>query len=247
MDPPMFPAFLKYLNLQKPIHSKIMKALQFVYFVAITFFTPLPLDLSFKVIAAEQPTGRIPSSIESEQPTVSPPKKNTAEPTIGLLFESKSLPGGTDSEDTIYLIGTNYVGECSAIDQPEGVARFFSKKTKPADGVRVIVRNITFGFAGNQKPHTDREYYNGDVSEGFLVKFGTSHSGRYLAVQLGDNKFDYVIKNGDEIIENGEFSIKIDKKVSTVERNAFLYSEPYYTTDSEGRSILNSRTEKRCR
>jgi internalin A len=144
---------------------------------------------------------------------------------IGLLFKDKNLPASGEAQDTIFLVGTNFVGRCAALDVPEGDAKFFSKTTKPADNLRVIIRNITFGFSGNEKPYSDREYYNGDLSEGFNVRFGDSHSGRHVAVKTGENQFEYIIKNRDAVVEQGEFSINFDTKMSTVQRDGYEYKE----------------------
>jgi hypothetical protein len=140
---------------------------------------------------------------------------------IGLLFQGKNLPDSNEAQDTIFLVGTKFVGRCPAFDAYEGDAKFFSKITKPADNLRAIVRNISFGFSGNEKPYTDREYYNGDLSQGFNVRFGDSHSNRYLAVKSGENKFEYIIKNRDTVINTGEFLINFDTKLSTVQRDGY--------------------------
>jgi internalin A len=140
---------------------------------------------------------------------------------IGLLFQGKNLPASDEAQDTIFLVGTNFVGRCPAFDAYEGDAKFFSRTMKPADNLRVIIRNITFGFSGNEKPYTDREYYSGDLSEGFNVRFGDSNSNRYLAVKSGENKFEYIIKNRDTVIDTGEFLINFDKKFSTVQRDGY--------------------------
>ncbi len=168
---------------------------------------------------------------------------------IGLLFKSKNLPGSSEAQDTIFLVGTNFVGRCAALDVPEGDARFFSKITKPADNLRVIIRNINFGFSGNEKPYTDREYYNGDLSEGFNVRFGDSNSNRYLAVQSGENKFEYIIKNGDTVVDTGEFSINFDTKISTVQRDGYETTENtcvLYNKDYSCQQYVPVRTHK-CR
>ncbi len=56
-----------------------------------------------------------------------------------------------------------------------GEATFMSSSTPPAPGLRVIVHNITADMQGNPSPYTDREYDQGIRSEGFQVRFGTSH------------------------------------------------------------------------
>lgn len=143
----------------------------------------------------------------------------------GMLFERKSIPTSGDPSNTMFLIGTEYVGQCPGKSEIESSARFFSRINKPAARSRVFVRNITFGFAGSVKPYTNREYFSGDLSEGFLVKFGDAHNDRYLAVKPGENKFDYIIKQNDIFVSSGEFSVTIDEKISTVKRDAVLAYE----------------------
>jgi internalin A len=152
-------------------------------------------------------------------------KESLAERKVGLLFENKNIPASDEAQNTIFLVGTNFVGRCAALDAPEGDAKFFSKTKKPADNLRVIIRNISFGFSGDEKPYTDREYYSGDLSEGFNVRFGDSHSGRHVAVKTGENQFEYTIKNRDAVVEKGEFSINFDTKLSTVQRDGYEISE----------------------
>jgi hypothetical protein len=160
---------------------------------------------------------------------------------VGLLFEPKNMPTVTNSSNTVVLIGKNYVGQCTGRADPEGTAWFFSKINKPTTNLRVIVRNITFGFAGAEKPHTNREYYSGDISEGFLVKFGNSHHGKYLAVRPGRNQFDYIIRNGEKFIASGQFSLTIGQEMLTVERNAVPVLETTCLSH-EGDKCTNSIT-----
>jgi hypothetical protein len=109
------------------------------------------------------------------------------------------------------------------------------------------VRNITFGFAGDIRPNTDREYYNGDISEGFLIKYGDHHSGRHLAVQPGTNEFDYVIKSGQNILESGKFSVKFDRKITTEHRNSIPVLESYCAYYHLGQCVSRTRTVFHCR
>ncbi len=166
---------------------------------------------------------------------------------IGLLFQGKNLPNSSDPQDTIFLVGTNFVGRCAAFDAYEGDAKFFSKNMKPADNLRVIIRNITFGFSGNEKPYTDREYYNGDLSEGFNVRFGDSNSNRYLAVKSGENKFEYIIKDRDTVINTGEFSINFDTRLKTIRRDGYPVTELKCLRYSDGKCTLEiPQTTYRC-
>jgi hypothetical protein len=211
-----------------------MKALQLFVSISIATISLLPFYSSLKAAAAENPI----ISTQREQPE---------EQKIGLLFEARNRANAGDPDNTAFLIEKRYSGQCSGSDAPEGAARFFSKTRKPAPGLRVIVRNITFGFSGDQKPHTDREYFHGDISEGFLVKFGDYHNGQYLAVQPGTNQFDYVIKSGQIVLESGKFSMNIAKKIITEQRDAYPTSESYCDHYYQGRCVYHYRTVYRCR
>ena len=94
-------------------------------------------------------------------------------------------------------------------------ATFISSNTPPAPGLRVAIRNVTPGIDQNPSPHTDREYHKPPTSEGFKVSLGTIHSGRFLAVQPGENHFSYEIKRGKTIIESGTFTARIDHQTQS--------------------------------
>lgn len=191
--------------------------------------TCLTLLVSSSWISLAQPiaTATKPSLASSNQKKIAPlaPRREielsggSRTPDIGLLFEERNTTATTNSRNMAVLIGTNYVGQCPGHSDPEGKAWFFSKINKPGANLRVIIRNITFGFSGYEKPYTNREYYSGDISEGFLVKFGSGHSDRHLAVRSGRNQFDYIIRNGEKFIASGQFSVNIGKEILTVERN----------------------------
>ncbi len=211
----------------------MMKALQFVTSIAIASVALQP----FSGLQAAEPT------ITPQPIQVTPP---VADPQIGLLFDPRNRPDPGDPPNLAYLVEKKYTGQCSGRSEPEAVAKFYSKTRKPAPGLRVIVRNLTFGFAGDTRPNTDREYYNGDISEGFLIKYGDHHSGRYLAVQPGNNEFDYVIKSGQNILESGKFSVKFDRKITTEYRHSTPVVESYCAYYHRGRCIYQTRTIFNC-
>lgn len=136
-------------------------------------------------------------------------------PLVGFLFDGRSA--GDSRQAPVSLVGIRFTGECPGELLPSTRARFFSKSTRPAPELRAVVRNTTFGFAGEQKPFTDREYFNGDVSEGFEMQFGDRHQGKFLAVRPGENQFEYEIKRGNQSIETGKFSATFDSQ--TIEQN----------------------------
>ncbi len=141
-------------------------------------------------------------------------------PLVGFLFDGRSK--GDSRQTTISLVGIQFTGECPGELSASTKARFFSKSTRPAPQLRAIVKNVTFGFAGNQKPFTDREYFNGDVSESFKMQFSDQHQGKFLAVQPGENQFEYEIKRGQQAIESGKFSATFEEKTVEQERNTTL-------------------------
>jgi hypothetical protein len=207
-----------------------MKSLQFFTSIAITLVSLLPV--SSRPATAAEPTA-----------PVTPP---AADRQIGLLFDPKNRPEPGDPDNLAYLVERKYTGQCSGNSEPEAVAHFFSKTRKPSSGLRVIVRNTTFGFGGDTRPNTDREYYSGDISEGFLVKYGNHHSNRYLAVQPGNNEFDYVIKSGQSILESGKFSVKVDRKIITEYRHSTASVESYCAYYHRGHCIYQTRTVYNC-
>ncbi|HTL89091.1 MAG TPA: hypothetical protein VL134_06805 [Leptolyngbya sp.] len=141
-------------------------------------------------------------------------------PLVGLLFDGRSR--GDSRQTMVSLVGIQFTGECPGEQSASAKARFFSKSTRPAPELRAIVKNVTFGFAGDQKPYTDREYFSGDVSEPFVIRFGDRHQGRFLAVQPGENQFEYEIKRGQQSIESGQFAATFVERTIEQERNTSL-------------------------
>jgi hypothetical protein len=88
-------------------------------------------------------------------------------------------------------------------------ARFLSKEVAPAPGLRVVIRNTTTGIDQQSSPYTDREYTQSDRSEPIVVKQGTSHNSRYLAVVPGVNTFTYQVRQGSKVVESGVFTATI--------------------------------------
>ncbi|MCU0551513.1 MAG: hypothetical protein MUC48_19390 [Leptolyngbya sp. Prado105] len=139
-------------------------------------------------------------------------------PVVGFLFSGRGVSDATQS--AVSLVGIRYIGECPGELPPSVRGRFFSQTTRPAPELRAVIRNTTFGFAGEAKPFTDREYFSGDVSESFNVRFGDQHTGRFLAVQPGENQFEYEIRRGQQVLESGKFSAKFDEKTIEQPREA---------------------------
>ncbi|WNZ46190.1 hypothetical protein Q2T42_00215 [Leptolyngbya boryana CZ1] len=136
-------------------------------------------------------------------------------PMVGFLFSGRSV--GNTGQATVPLVGIRYTGECPGEQVASARSRFYSKTTRPAPELRAVIRNVTFGFPGETKPFTDREYFNGDVSEDFDIRFGDEHKGRFLAVRPGENQFEYEIKRGNQVLESGGFTASFEER--TIEQN----------------------------
>ncbi|GAP97258.1 hypothetical protein [Leptolyngbya sp. NIES-2104] len=161
-------------------------------------------------------------------------------PLVGFLFDGRSA--GDSRQAAVSLVGIRFTGECPGELSPSTSARFFSKSTQPAPELRAVVRNVTFGFAGEQKPFTDREYFNGDVSEGFVIRFGDRHEGKFLAVRPGENQFEYEIRRGKQSIETGKFSATFDSRTFEQERDARLvWRETKYCVRYEKKRCVKER------
>jgi hypothetical protein len=98
------------------------------------------------------------------------------------------------------------------VGRSETRAWFISKKTPPAPGLRVVIRNASQAQQVTQMPYTDREYNQVPQSEGFEVVLQDGHDGRFLAVNSGSNNFTYEIKRGDQIVESGQFSVTFSQQ-----------------------------------
>lgn len=154
-------------------------------------------------------------------------------PEIGLNFkQSQELNVGAV---TTVSVSTTYQGDSGSCHGPfyfsnfqtytntdteeaSEHATFISSNMPPAPGLRVVIRNVTPRIDQNPSPYTDREYNKAPTSEGFKVSLGTIHSGRFLAVQPGENHFSYEIKRGKTIIESGTFTARIDHKTQSRQR-----------------------------
>ena len=139
-------------------------------------------------------------------------------PQIGLQFQqSQAFNMGevTEYKDSGGCHSQSYSREKTA-----GKATFISSNMPPAPGLRVAIRNVTPRIDQNPSPYTDREYDKPPTSEGFKVSLSTIHSGRYLAVQPGENHFSYEIKRGNTIIESGTFTARIDHKTQNIVRGS---------------------------
>jgi hypothetical protein len=177
---------------------------------------PIALSVAQAQVSQPAPVNRPPAEAIEPQPTLPEVKSD-----IGIEFE------GFRELNTARVIATEFVGECPGNAIRPLNARFISSTTPPAPGLRVVVRNITRGMGGDIAPYTDREYNDGQRSEGFIVLPSTRHNGRYLAVLEGINDFEYQIKRNGAIIESGTFSVEIEQRTRTIARDAQIVYEEY--------------------
>lgn len=131
----------------------------------------------------------------------------------------------------------NYTGDCpgSWYNNWENVS-FRSESVLPAQFQRVRITNIETGG------YTDREYDERRArSESFSMRWLSSHSGRFLAVQIGSNTLDYVISSRQSgVIETGRFTIEVEKQ-EKVEERGFSSIEQLKYCDGE-REMTSGKT-----
>ena len=142
-------------------------------------------------------------------------------PQIGFRFkQSQEFNVGAVTTSVTQYNDSSGCQSYSTTEETGGQAAFISSNLPPAPGLRVKIRNVTPRIDQNPSPHTDREYDKPPTSEGFKVSLSTIHSGRFLAVQPGENQFSYEIKRGNTIIESGTFTARIDHKTQNLVRGS---------------------------
>jgi hypothetical protein len=161
--------------------------------------------------------------------------KNGVQLEAGPLNQASLLQQRVTRETTIQENGTEYVNRCAKDEMPIGIpgthagsdsvstvdvtpyprgrvevrSWFRSSKTPPAEGLRVIIQNLSVNDVPDQIPYTDRAYDSGMRSQDFIAALGTEHRLKYLAVKSGENQMTYQIQRGSQIIESGEFVVNI--------------------------------------
>ncbi len=105
-----------------------------------------------------------------------------------------------------------YVGQCPGVvitgNLPKG--RFKSSTTPPISNRKVLIKNITSGMDNDPSPYTDRNYENGEFSEGFDFGLDSHHRTQSFSVLGGTNKLHYTIKDHEEIKEEGELMVQVE-------------------------------------
>jgi hypothetical protein len=91
-------------------------------------------------------------------------------------------------------------------------ARFASRTTPPAPGLRVRVTNVSWGMDRDPYPYTDRDYDEGDLSDRTILDLDDEHHTRTLSVRPGVNQFEYRIyrERGDQTVESGRFDLDVE-------------------------------------
>lgn len=135
-------------------------------------------------------------------------------PEIGWEFVGSRTLNAATIEDI------EYTGQCPGEEVGDIRASFTSEQHPPAPRHRVIVRNITRGMESNPAPFTNREYNSGRASEATVMRFGTSHSGRFFHVLPGENQFEYEILERRRPVTTGQFTATIARNLRQIERDA---------------------------
>ncbi|UBF28992.1 hypothetical protein K9N68_14815 [Kovacikia minuta CCNUW1] len=111
-----------------------------------------------------------------------------------------------------------------------------------------MIRNVSRGLAGDTVPFTDRDYSKGRTSESTSIQFGTHHELTHFVVLEGLNNFEYDIKQGSNVIEQGTFTADFSRAERTRDRSA-ICSDEKYCRNSENtplKDCKNVRTRSRC-
>jgi hypothetical protein len=112
-----------------------------------------------------------------------------------------------------------YTGECPGFSKGSVRASFSSSAIPPNKNMRVVVKNISRGLASDPFPFTDREYNRGRNSETFVITTGPGHDQRFLIVREGSNDFQYEIKDGNTVVDQGIFSAYIQTQMNEIVSN----------------------------
>lgn len=155
-----------------------------------------------------------PSLAQDPAPAGSPPS-------IGFVVDGQSELNAASITDI------EYRGECPGKKAGTVSARFMSATTPPAPGRRVIVRNVSLGVRDNPFPFTDRDYSQGRSSEATLMSYGIKQELRTFSVIPGLNNFEYEIKQGDRVIDKGNFQATIQFQQDVERRWADCDREQY--------------------
>ncbi len=145
------------------------------------------------------------------------------------------------------ILDIEYVGDCPGRELSTQTARFISESIRPGDSQRVVIKNVTRGLG--ETPYTDREYDKGRLSEGTVVKFGTSHDSKFFTVLPGENLFQYEVRRRDQPVATGSFTAVINQDRRQVERNARWITDEVCGNSSVSKDScadMRSRQQLKC-
>jgi hypothetical protein len=134
-------------------------------------------------------------------------------------------------------LGTiTYTGQCPGQDTYQSAARFFANNTPTARGRRVIIRNLSPNMNNDPYPFTNREYQKGRFSENIQIGLGNSQQLRVFVALPGTNQYEYEIRQGDQVIDQGKFTSVFTRNDKTLLRSASCSQE---TRCADGSDNLN--------
>jgi hypothetical protein len=142
---------------------------------------------------------------------------------------------GNPTMNALSLPVYRYVGDCPGGGVGRITAVFHSNITLPAEDLEVEIRNVTAGIDDDPYPNIERDYDEGSTSERADIGFGADQirvfiGRRTMAVMPGLNRFEYEIKDGDRIVDQGEFATRVVPTPIVQERRAQQRTEQYCRT-----------------
>lgn len=152
------------------------------------------------------------------------PIASSQTPQVGLEFEGFGL---NQAQVTV----TKFFGDCPGEEVKNIKAYFISSVNPPAQGRRVIVRNVTEGINSREAPHSNREYNSGRSSQGINLSPGTRHTDRSLVfIPNKINVFEFDIVQNNQIVEQGLFDADLKANTQNLQRNINWVSETFCIT-----------------
>lgn len=142
---------------------------------------------------------------------------------------------GNPTMNALSLPVYRYVGDCPGGGVGRITAAFRSATTQPAEDLEVEIRNVTAGIDSDPYPQIERDYDEGSASERADIGFGADQirvfiGRRTIAVMPGLNQFEYAIKDGDRIVEQGEFATRVVPQPIVQSRASQQRTEQYCQT-----------------
>lgn len=107
--------------------------------------------------------------------------------------------------------------------------------TQPTEDLEVTIRNVTAGIDDDPYPNIERDYDESSTSDRADIGFSANQirvfiGRRTMAVMPGLNQFEYEIKDGDRVVEQGEFATRVVPMPIVQERRAQQRTEQYCRT-----------------